>query len=128
MPRQRVTSRSPWEERYGFSRGLRIGDRVEIAGTAPIPPVGEPVAVTAYEQMRRCGEIAIAALSELGAATADVVRTRMYITDATDADEIGRAHREVFGDAAPAATMVVVAALNDPAWKVEIEVEAQVEG
>ena len=100
---------------------------MEIAGTAPIPPVGEPVAVTAYEQMRRCGEIAIAALSELGASTADVVRTRMYITDATDADEIGRAHREVFGDAAPVATMVVVAALNDPAWKVEIEVEAQVE-
>ena len=128
MPRQRVTSGSPWEERYGFSRGVRIGDRVEIAGTAPIPPVGEPVAVTAYEQMRRCGEIAIAALSELGAATADVVRTRMYITNATDADEIGRAHREIFGGAAPAATMVVVAALNDPAWKVEIEVEAQVEG
>jgi len=128
MPRQRVTSGSPWEERYGFSRGLRIGDRVEIAGTAPIPPVGETVAVTAYEQMRRCGEIAIAALSELGAATADVVRTRMYITDAADADEIGRAHREIFGDAAPVATMVVVAALNDPAWKVEIEVEAQVEG
>ncbi len=126
MPRQRVTSGSPWEERYGFSRGVRIGDRVEIAGTAPIPPVGEPVAVTAYEQMRRCGEIAIAALSELGAATADVVRTRMYITDAADADEIGRAHREVFGNAAPAATMVVVAALNDPAWKVELEVEAQV--
>ena len=126
MPRQRVTSGSPWEERYGFSRGVRIGDRVEIAGTAPIPPVGE-VAVTAYEQMRRCGDIAIA-LSELGAATADVVRTRMYITDAADADEIGRAHREVFGDAAPVATMVVVAALNDPAWKVEIEVEAQVEG
>ncbi len=127
MPRQRVTSGSPWEERYGFSRGVRIGDRVEIAGTAPIPPVGETIAVTAYAQMRRCGEIAIAALSELGAATADVVRTRMYITDAADADEIGRAHREVFGDAAPVATMVVVAALNDPAWKVEIEVEAQVD-
>ncbi len=128
MPRQRVTSGSPWEERYGFSRGVRIGDRVEIAGTAPIQPVGETVAVTAYAQMRRCGEIAIAALSELGAAAADVVRTRMYITDAADADEIGRAHREVFGDAAPVATMVVVAALNDPAWKVEIEVEAQVGG
>ncbi len=127
MPRQRVTSGSPWEERYGFSRGVRIGDRVEIAGTAPIPPAGETVAVTAYAQMRRCGEIAIAALSELGAATADVVRTRMYITDAADADEIGRAHRDVFGGVAPVATMVVVAALNDPAWKVEIEVEAQVE-
>ena len=128
MPRQRVTSGSPWEERYGFSRGVRIGDRVEIAGTAPIPPEGETVAATAYEQMRRCGEIANAAMSELGVTTADVVRTRMYITDAADADEIGRAHREVFGDAAPVATMVVVAALNDPAWKVEIEVEAQVEG
>ncbi len=101
---------------------------MEIAGTAPIPRVGEPIAVTAYEQMRRCGEIAIAALVELGAAANDVVRTRVYITDAADADDIGRAHRELFGEAAPAATMVVVAALLDPAWKVEIEVEAQVEG
>ncbi len=120
----RARSGSPYEDRYGFSRGVRRGDRIEIAGTAPIPPDGESVAATAYEQMLRCGAIAVAALEELGATAADVVRTRMYITDAADADDVGRAHRELFGEAAPAATMVVVAALIDPAWKVELEVEA----
>jgi enamine deaminase RidA (YjgF/YER057c/UK114 family) len=124
MAVRRIGSASLYEERYGFSRGLRTGHRIEIAGTAPIPPEGEAVAETAYEQMLRCGEIAIVALTQLGAAASDVVRTRMYIIDTDDADEIGRAHRELFGDAAPAATMVVVAALLDPAWKVEIEVEA----
>jgi enamine deaminase RidA (YjgF/YER057c/UK114 family) len=74
--------------------------------------------------MLRCGEIALVALAEAGAGPADVVRTRMYITDQADADEIGRAHRTVFGAAAPAATMVVVAGLLEPEWKVEIEVEA----
>jgi enamine deaminase RidA (YjgF/YER057c/UK114 family) len=126
MADERTRSGSPYEELYGFSRGVRHGNRVEIAGTAPVPPEGLPVAGTAYEQMLRCGEIVAAALSMLGASPADVVRTRMYITDAGDADEIGRAHRELFGEAAPVATMVVVAALLDPAWKVEIEVEAEV--
>jgi enamine deaminase RidA (YjgF/YER057c/UK114 family) len=74
--------------------------------------------------MMRCGEIVIKALEHLGASADDVVRTRMYITDANEADEIGRAHNELFGAARPAATMVVVAGLLDPAWKVEIEVEA----
>jgi len=103
---------------------VRIGDRVEIAGTAPIPPAGEPIDSTAYGQMLRCGEIAVAALEELGATVDDVVRTRMFITDPGEADEIGRAHQQVFGKAMPAATMVVVASLLEPEWKVEIEVEA----
>ena len=103
---------------------MRVGDRVEIAGTAPIPPTGERIAPTAFEQMLRCGAIVVVALEELGATAQDVVRTRMFITDPADADEIGRAHREVFGSATPAATMVVVAALLEPEWKVEIEVEA----
>jgi enamine deaminase RidA (YjgF/YER057c/UK114 family) len=125
MQRRYARSGSPYEDAYGFSRGVAAGGRIEIAGTAPVPPPGEAVAATAYQQMLRCGEIAIAALQELGASAGDVVRTRMYITDAADADEIGRAHAELFGIAAPAATMVVVAALLDPEWKVEIEVEAQ---
>jgi len=124
MTRRLVRSGSPYEERYGFSRGVRVGDRVEIAGTAPIPPPGEPVGSTAYEQMLRCGEIAVAALEDLGATAGDVVRTRMFISDPRDGDEVGRAHRELFGSAAPVATMVVVADLLDPAWKVELEVEA----
>jgi enamine deaminase RidA (YjgF/YER057c/UK114 family) len=120
----RVDSGSPYEDRYGFSRGLRRGQRVEIAGTAPIPAAGEEPAATPYDQMLRCGEIAIAALEQLGCGAGDVVRTRMYITDAADADEVGRAHGELFGAARPVATMVVVAALLDPAWRVELEVEA----
>ncbi len=76
--------------------------------------------------MYRCGQIATAALRDLGASADDVTRTVMYITDPADADEIGRAHGELFGDASPAATMVVVKALLDPAWKVEIEVTAVV--
>lgn len=124
MSRRIVRSGSPYEARYGFARGVRIGNRVEIAGTAPIPPAGEPVEATAYAQMLRCGEIAVAALEELGATAADVVRTRMFLTDPSDADEVGRAHCEVFGAATPAATMLVVAALVEPDWKVEIEVEA----
>lgn len=127
MSRRVVRSGSPYEEEYGFARGVRIGNRVEIAGTAPIPPAAEPVEETAYAQMLRCGEIAVAALEELGATAADVVRTRMFLTDPSDADEVGRAHCEVFGVASPAATMIVVAALVEPDWKVEIEVEAIVE-
>jgi enamine deaminase RidA (YjgF/YER057c/UK114 family) len=124
MPDATITSGSPYEERYGFARGRRIGNRVEIAGTAPVPPVGEEIAASAYDQMLRCGQIALSALYDLGAEASDVVRTRVFICDATDADEIGRAHRELFGAHPPVATMVVVAGLLDPAWKVEIEVEA----
>jgi enamine deaminase RidA (YjgF/YER057c/UK114 family) len=121
---ERVRSGSPYEERYGFCRALRRGRRVEVAGTAPIPRAGEPLATDAYRQMLRCGEIAAEALARLGARPRDVVRTRMYITDPADADEVGRAHRELFGDAPPVATMVVTRLL-DPAWKVELEVEAE---
>jgi enamine deaminase RidA (YjgF/YER057c/UK114 family) len=74
--------------------------------------------------MLRCGEITIKALEQLGSSADEVIRTRMYITDVADADEVGRAHGELFGVAQPVATMVVVAGLLDPAWKVEIEVEA----
>ena len=124
MTNRFARSGSPYEDRYGFSRGVRIGNLVEIAGTAPIPPEGEQVAATAYEQMLRCGDIAVSALGELGATVDDVIRTRIFITDPGEADEIGRAHLQVFGSATPAATMVVVAALLEPEWKVEIEVEA----
>ena len=124
MTRMQVESGSPYEKLYGFTRGLRRGRRVEIAGTAPIPETGQPVAATAYDQMLRCGEIAIKALEQLGSSADEVVRTRMFITDGADADAIGRAHGELFGEARPVATMVIVAGLLDPAWKVEIEVEA----
>ncbi len=120
----RVRSGSPYEPMYGFCRARRVGDRVEVAGTAPVPSPGADVAATAHDQLLRCGEIALAAMDQLGATASDVVRTRMYITDAADGDEVGRAHAALFGEAEPVATMVVVAALLDPAWKVELEVEA----
>lgn len=127
MSRIQVESGSPYERLYGFSRGLRRGSRVEVAGTAPIPATGDSVAPTAYGQMLRCGEIVTRALEQLGSSAEEVVRTRMYITDPADADEVGRAHGELFGLARPVATMVVVAGLLDPAWKVELEVEAVAE-
>jgi enamine deaminase RidA (YjgF/YER057c/UK114 family) len=124
--RRRVRSGSPFEPRIGFSRAVRIGDRVLVSGTAPVFADGE-CPDDAHVQARRCFEIIAAALKEAGARPDQVVRTRMYITDPTDAERVGNAHREVFGEAAPAATMVVVAALLDPRWRVEIEAEAQLE-
>lgn len=121
-----VRSGSPYEPRYGFVRATRAGDRLEVAGTAPIPPEGEAVAPSAGAQMERCAAIAIAALDRL-AGRWRVVRTRMFIVDAEDADAVGRAHAEAFGAHEPVATMVVVAALLDPAWRVELEVEAVVD-
>ena len=109
----------------GFSRAVREGDRVLVSGTAPIWPDGS-CPEDAGTQAARCFEIALAALSELGGRPEDVVRTRMYITDAGVADVVGQAQRDAVGEAAPAATMVVVAGLLDPRWKVEIEVEAVV--
>ena len=121
---ERISSGSPYEETIGFSRAVVAGERVLVSGTAPVPLPGEPVADGAGAQMRRCGEIIAAALREAGTDLSRVVRTRMFITDPADAAEIGSAHAELFGEARPAATMVVVAALLDPAWKVEVEAEA----
>lgn len=123
--RQRIASGSPYEGSIGFSRAVRVGDRVVVSGTAPIWPDGtcdpDPEA-----QARRCLEIIIAALAEAGAQSSDVVRTRMYLTDRADADAVGRAHGAAFADVRPAATMVVVAGLLDPRWRVEIEAEAMI--
>jgi enamine deaminase RidA (YjgF/YER057c/UK114 family) len=121
--RRRASSGSPYEERYGFSRAIRQGDRVLVSGTAPVWPDGH-CELEVGAQARRCCEIIVAALEELGASAADVVRTRMFVTDALFADEVGEVHGEFFGKAAPAATMVVVGALLDPRWLVEIEAEA----
>ncbi|MGH9227068.1 MAG: RidA family protein [Acidimicrobiales bacterium] len=121
--RQRISSGSPWEPVIGFSRAVRVGDRVLVAGTAPVWPDGSCDPDPAV-QARRCMEIIGAALAEAGAAFADVVRTRMFLTDPDDVVRVGEAHGQVFGEIRPAATIVVVAALADPRWKVEIEAEA----
>jgi enamine deaminase RidA (YjgF/YER057c/UK114 family) len=123
--RRHVTSGSPWEPKIGFSRALRVGDRVLVSGTAPVWPDGScPDDVRV--QTRRCLEIIETALAEAGAGPADVVRTRMYVVDASDAEAVGEVHGEFFADIRPAATMVVVKALLDERWKVEIEAEAQI--
>ena len=124
MIRKRIRSGSPYEDAIGFSRAVVTGNRVLVSGTAPVPPAGESVAVTAAGQMRRCGQIIAAALDEAGTGLERVVRTRTFITDPTEAEEIGLVHAEFFGQARPASTMVVVAALLDPSWKVEVEAEA----
>jgi enamine deaminase RidA (YjgF/YER057c/UK114 family) len=118
-----VSSGSPYEATFGFSRAVRAGDRVLVAGTAPIEPDGG-CAPDVAGQARRCLAIITEALAEAGASPADVVRTRMYVLDAADADTVGAVHGEVFGQARPVATMVVVAGLIDPRWRVEIEAEA----
>jgi enamine deaminase RidA (YjgF/YER057c/UK114 family) len=109
----------------GFSRAVRIGDRVVVSGTAPIWPDGscDP---DPEEQALRCLEIIGEALREAGSGFEDVVRTRMFITDAADSEAVGRAHASVFGKIRPAAAMVVVAGLLDARWKVEIEADAVV--
>lgn len=124
--RQRISSGSPYESVIGFSRAVRVGDRVLVAGTAPIWPDGscDP---DPEVQARRCFAIILEALRQAGAGAEHVVRTRMFITDAADADAIGRAHGAVFREVRPVATMVVVAGLLDPRWKVEIEAEAIVD-
>jgi enamine deaminase RidA (YjgF/YER057c/UK114 family) len=121
--RHHISSGSPFEPTIGFSRAVRVGDRVIVSGTGPVVPTGR-CPVGAGDQARRCFEIIAAALAESGASLDHVVRTRMYITSAGDADAVGAVHGDVLGHVRPAATMVVVAGLLDPAWKVEIEAEA----
>jgi len=123
---ERIGSASPYEARVGFCRALRTGRRILVAGTAPIPQDGTPPPVSAHDQMLLCGRIAMDAVRRLGGAEASVVRTRMYLVDPADADAVGEAHAAVFGPFEPVATMVVVAALLDPSWRVEVEVEAEV--
>ena len=128
MNRRQVSSGGPWEGPYGYSRAVRAGRQVAVAGTTATNPDGTVTgAGDAYLQARRCFEVIEAALREAGATLGDVVRTRMFITRAEDSDAVGRAHGEVFAAIRPAATMVVVAALIDPRLLVEIEADALVD-
>jgi enamine deaminase RidA (YjgF/YER057c/UK114 family) len=123
--RTRVASGSPYESEVGFSRAVRVGDRVLVSGTAPIWPDGscDP---DPERQARRCLEIIVDALASpgIGARPEHVVRTRIFLVDAGDWEAVGRAHGVVFGAVRPASTMVVIAGLLDPRWRVEIEAEA----
>jgi enamine deaminase RidA (YjgF/YER057c/UK114 family) len=128
MKRRRISSGSPYEKTVGFSRAVRIGDRVVVAGTAPVMPGGADPPNDAYGQARRCLEIIRHALEEAGASLEDVVRTRVYLVRTEDFDEVGRAHGEFFAEIRPANTTLTVAELVDARWLVEIEAEAVVSG
>ena len=124
--RRRVSSASPYEATIGFSRAVRVGDRIVVSGTAPIRPDGS-VDPDAEAQARQCLKIILQAILDAGGLPEDVVRTRIYVTDRGDAEAVGRAHGSVFGEIRPASTMVVVAGLLDERWKVEIAAEAVVQ-
>ena len=123
--RQLVSSGSPYEPVFGFSRAVRVGDRVCVSGTVAWGEDGALVAPgDMYAQSKQVLRNIEKALAQAGASMADVVRTRMYVTDVSRSDEVARAHGEAFADIRPAATMVAVAALIDPEMLVEIEAEA----
>lgn len=122
--RLRVTSGSPFEGTFGFARAVRQGNRIIVAGTGPVEPDGSTTPGGAAEQAERCCAIILAAIEQLGGSAADVVRTRMLLTDPADQDAVGAVHARFFGAARPAATMAGVAWLCRPEWRVEIEAEA----
>jgi enamine deaminase RidA (YjgF/YER057c/UK114 family) len=123
VERRRISSGSAWEERGGYSRAVRAGNHVYVAGTAPIMPGDVDPPSEVYAQAKRCLEIIGVALEETGASFDDAVRTRLYVTETHFMPEVLRAHAEAFADARPACTGIVTQ-LADPRWLVEIEVEA----
>lgn len=136
MSRDRVSSGSPYEAQFGFARAVRVpgsesgagGDRVLISGTGPVEDDGSSTPGDAAAQAERCCALIVRALEQLGGSVADVVRTRIYLTDSADQDAVGAVHARFFGESRPAATMVGVAWLCRPEWRVELEAEAIVEG
>ena len=123
MARTNISSGSPFEPIMGYCRAVAVGDRVVVSGTAPSWPDGS-IDPDPEVQATRCLDIIEGALTQAGAAMSDVVRTRVYLTDASVFEAVARAHGARFADIRPANTTVVVAALLNPAWFVEIEAEA----
>jgi enamine deaminase RidA (YjgF/YER057c/UK114 family) len=123
VDKQRVASGAALEDRFGYSRAVRVGSHIWVSGTAPIMPDDVDPPDDPYEQASICIGIIERALAESGATLDDVVRTRIYITRTADMEEVGRAHAEAFGGSRPATTGIVTELL-DPRWRVEIEAEA----
>lgn len=128
MSRHNISTGTPWESSVGYSRAVRVGKRVLVSGTTASNEAGETVAVgDAAGQTRYIFEKIAAALKEAGASLADVVRTRMFVTDIDQWESVGNIHGEFFRDIRPAATMVEVSRLINPDHLVEIEVEAVID-
>jgi enamine deaminase RidA (YjgF/YER057c/UK114 family) len=124
MERRHISGHSPYEPLFGFSRAVAVDGRILVAGTAPVPAGGGPPPAAPYDQARLCLDLIGEALGQAGSGLEQIIRTRIYLTDAGHWQEVARAHGEVFADVKPAATAVIVAGLLDPAWLVEIEAEA----
>ena len=128
MKRRNIYSGSPYEAQIGFSRAVRSGHFIAVAGTAPIAPDGATACPgDAYGQARRCLEIIEKAVNEAGGELAHIIRTRIYVTDMSRWEEVGRAHGEFFRGIRPASTLVEVKGLARPDWLVEIEAEGLIE-
>jgi len=126
LDRQNISSGAKWEDIVGYSRAVRVGTRIYITGTTALDEQGEIVGLdNGYEQAKQCIRNIDRALKQAGATLANVVRTRMFVTDISRWREYGKAHREFFNDIRPCATMVEVRALIDPQMLIEIEVEAE---
>ena len=121
--RENISSGAPWEDIVGYSRAVKIGNTIEVSGTAPVQN-GQVTGKTAYEQTKVCLEIIQEALEKAGASMKDVVRTRMFVTDITQWEEIGKAHGEFFANIKPATAMIEVSQLIDPEMLIEIEAAA----
>lgn len=122
--RRHAYTGSPYEALFGFSRAVRVGNRILVAGTGPVEDDGSSTLGGASEQAARCCTLILRAIGELGGTANDVVRTRMFLTDPADQDAVGAVHARFFGSASPTATMVGASWLCRPEWKVEIEAEA----
>lgn len=121
---RRVSSGGPWEESFGYSRAVELPNGLVLVSGCTSVVDGEIAAGSPYEQTLTAFGVAVDALKQLGLGAANVVRTRMYITHARDAEDVGRAHKELFGEVRPAASMIVVSGFVDPSLVVEVEVEA----
>ncbi|MEU9758422.1 RidA family protein [Streptomyces sp. NPDC047985] len=120
----RVSSGAPWEEKFGYSRAVQLPNGLVLVSGCTSVENGQISSGGPYEQTVTSFRVAFDALKQLGLGREDVVRTRMYVTHARDVDEVGRAHKELFDDVRPAASMLIVAGLVDPSLVVEVEVEA----